>query len=345
MMSIVFFETEDYETEILLEMYGDVDYSTVNCALNPENVHRYKDTQVISSFIYSDLGRNTLSKMKNLKLIATRSRGFDHIDLDYCNKNGIVVTNVPDYGIHTVAEHVFALLLGLARHIPEATRRTREGGFSFRGLQGFDLRGQKLGVIGTGAIGLEVIRIANGFGMNVLACDIKPQEVFAKEIGFTYTSFDKILAQSDIISLHAPRNTKKPVIIGQAEFDLMKQGVVIVNTAYGDAIDPKALLKALHDRKVRAAGLDVLPQEPAIREEAELLRPSFNEKHDPETVLANRALLLNKNVIVTPHSAFYTKDTVRDILCTTGNNINDFLNGSTIEMVNAPKFIKNPHRL
>lgn len=339
-MNIVFFETEDWETELLLELYGDVDYDTVKEPLTVRNAPRYESAEIISCFVGSDLSRETLSQMKNLKMIATRSRGVEHIDLDYCNEKGIAVTNVPDYGVDTVAEHVFALLLGLSRHIPEAARRTREGDFSFKGLQGFDLRGQKIGIVGTGAIGIRVAKIAKGFGMTVLACDINPRQNMAKEIGFTYISFDRLLMQADVISLHVGNGDQTRHMIGQEEFDLMKDGVVIINTARGDTINPKALLNALHSGKVRAVGLDVLPEEPAIREEAELLRPSFAKKYDAETVLADRALLLHKNVIVTPHSAFYTKDTVRDILCTTGNNINYFVNGSPISTVNKPAFLQ-----
>src|SRR5262245_56048769 len=148
-MSIVFFEVDDNEKKILLDLYGDVDYDTVKDALSADNAAKYADAEIVSCFIYSRLSREVLGKMKRLKLIVTRSRSFDHIDLDYCNQNGIAVTNVPAYGGDTVAEHVFSLLLSLSRHMPQAVQRVREGDFSAQGLQGFDLHGKTIGIIGT----------------------------------------------------------------------------------------------------------------------------------------------------------------------------------------------------
>ena len=170
-MNIVFFEAEEIEEKILLDLYGDIDYDAVNHTLNTGNADMYADVEIISCFIYSDLSREVLKK---LKFIATRSRTFDHIDLEYCNQNDITVTNVPAYGGNTVAEHVFSLLLCLSHRVPQAVQRTREGDFSAQGLQGFDLHGKTIGIIGTGAIGMRTAAIAKAFGMNVLGYDISP---------------------------------------------------------------------------------------------------------------------------------------------------------------------------
>ena len=123
-MEIVFFEVEKWEANILLELYGDVDYNSVPEPLTAANAKKFANAEIISTFIYSEMNRETLSQLKNLKMITTRSRTYDHIDMEYCNAHGIYVTNVPSYGEHTVAEHVFALLLAISRHIPEAARRT-----------------------------------------------------------------------------------------------------------------------------------------------------------------------------------------------------------------------------
>jgi len=325
-MDIAFFEAEAWEANVLLELYGDVDYDVTAETLSAKNVEKYSDSKVISVSIYSDLSRDILSKMKRLKMIATRSRTVDHIDLDYCCAHDIVVTNVPSYGAHTVAEHVFALLLSISRRIPEAAKRAREGIFTAEGLQGFDLRGQTLGVLGTGEVGIEVIRLAKAFGMHVLACDLAPRMDMARELDFTYTSFDRLLTQSDVLTLHVGGKGDIHHLIGAPQIGTMRQGVVIINTSRGDVIDPKALLAALHSGKVRAAGLDVLPEETAVKVDSEMLKPLFQEKFDIESVLADRALLQHPRVIVTPHTAYYTHETVRDILCVTGNNINAFLN-------------------
>lgn len=288
---------------------------------------RIADAEVLSTFIYSDLDRSVLERFRHLKCIATRSTGFDHIDLDYCQERGIQVANVPFYGENTVAEHVFALLLAISHHLVEAVDRTRRGDFSQVGLQGFDLRGKTMGIIGTGGIGRHTATIAQGFGMTVLAFDVKPDQAVARDIGFQYAELKEVLGQSDVVSLHVPGNGKTRHLVSTEEFAAMKEGAVLINTSRGTVVDIRALLKALSSGKIAAAGLDVLPEEPVIREEAELLRSAFNREHDLETLLADHILLRLRNVIITPHSAFNTREAVQRILDTTRDNIQAFLAG------------------
>ncbi|MFW6053202.1 MAG: NAD(P)-dependent oxidoreductase [Persicimonas sp.] len=268
-----------------------------------------------------------------MKMVATRSTGFDHVDTDICRERGVTVSNVPTYGTNTVAEHVFALLLALSHHIVEAVDRTRRGDFSQQGLRGFDLRDKTLGIVGTGDIGRCVIEMAGGFRMNTIAFDMQPDPELAAELGFEYVGFDELLERSDIISLHVPLNDKTHHMISGEEFDKMQDGVVLINTARGKILDSQALLYALSSGKVAAAGLDVLPEEPAIREEAQLLRRIFREKHDLEALLADHVLLHMRNVIITPHSAFNTKEAIGRILDTTVDNIEAFLAGEPINTV------------
>jgi len=332
-MDIVFFEMEDVEAKVMLDLYGDVDYDAVKGPLSGDNADKYADAEIISCFVYSDLNREVLSRLKRLKFIATRSRTTDHIDLEYCRQRGIAVANVPGYGIDTVAEHVFALLLSLSRRLLQAVQRTREGNFSLEGLQGFDLHGKTFGLIGTGSIGLHVARIAKAFGMNVLAYDPFPRFKEAAATGFDYVPFDKLLPQSDIISLHISHTPEVSHLLSVKEFSAMKNGVVIINTSVGSALDVKALLEALATGKVGAVGLDVLPDETGLREEAEFLKESFSAQHDAEALLAMQKLLHHKNVIVTPHIAFYTKETVENILRVTHGNIRSFQLGQPLNPV------------
>lgn len=334
-MKIVIFESESWERPHFEELSKDNEIIFVHEQLDEDSVGNHKDADIVSCFVFSDLNRDVLAQMPNLKFIATRSTGFDHIDLDYCNEHKIKVSNVPTYGENTVAEHVFALLLSISHKIPEAVNRTRQGDFSQKGLQGFDLRGKTIGIIGTGNIGMKTIRIARGFDMKVLAFDISPDDIKAKELDFTYTSMDELLAQSDIISLHVPDTPKTHNLITDAEFAKMQDGTILINTARGSVVDVKALLHALADGKVAAAGLDVLSEEPAIREEAELLRSFFTREHDLENLLADHILLHMKNVIITPHSAFNTKEAVERIINTTVGNIDGFLNDNPVCLVGA----------
>ena len=333
-MKIVVFEFEEWERPFFAPFKSEHEVIFEREPLDEDTVEQYKNADIISSFVFSDLGSHVLEKLPELKCIATRSTGFDHIALDYCKERGIKVSNVPTYGENTVAEHVFALLLAISHKIPEAVNRTRQGDFSQKDLQGFDLRGRTIGIIGAGNIGQKTIKIAKGFEMNVVAYDMKPDENVATVLGFSYVTLQELLAQSDVISLHVPGNKATQHLLSDAEFATMKRGVVLINTARGNVVDVKALLHALSEGKVAAAGLDVLPEEPSIREEAELLRSFFNRKHDLENLLADHILLHMKNVIITPHSAFNTKEAVERILKTTVTNIDGFCAGRAINTVN-----------
>lgn len=331
-MKIYVFEVEQWEREYFekLNLPFEVEYSGEPLTL--ENADLYKDAEVISVFIYSELSRPVLEKFPNLKLIATRSTGYDHIDTAYCRERGIQVSNVPAYGDNTVAEHVFGLLLVISHKMIEAVERTSKGDFSLQGLMGFDLKNKTLGVFGTGNIGKCVIEIARGFHMDVIAFDMRPNEVLAKRLGFRYGTIEEVLRESDIITLHIPATSATYNFLSAPQFRMMKEGVVIINTARGSLIDIHALLEAIINGKVAAAGLDVLPEEPAIREEAELLR-SIAQKRQLETLLADHILLRLKNVIITPHSAFNTKEAIQRILDTTAENITAYQRGQSMNIV------------
>lgn len=332
-MKTVIFEIESWERKAFETL--DVRYPLhfENARLDSETVGSYADAEIISTFIYSSLQRDVLEKLPGLKLIATRSTGFDHIDLVYCAKRGIKVANVPVYGENTVAEHVFALLLAVSHHLVEAVDRTRRGDFSQAGLCGFDLQGKTMGIIGTGSIGCHVARIAKGFGMDVVAHDIRPAEATAAAIGFRYLALSDVLSTADVLSLHVPANTRTRHLISKKEFALMKEGAILINTARGSIVDVRELLGALSTGKIAAAGLDVLPEEPVIREEAELLRSAFGREHDLESLLADHILLRLRNVLITPHSAFNTREAVQRILETTRRNIEAFAAGRPQNLV------------
>ncbi|WP_417624859.1 hydroxyacid dehydrogenase [Paremcibacter congregatus] len=332
-MKIVFFETEKWECDILQHLCGEAEIVFCEKRLDARSAAAYLDADVISTFVHSTLDRETLDPFSRLKFITTRSTGIDHIDLEYCRTKAIPVSNVPTYGGTTVAEHVFALLLAISHHIPEAVNRTRRGDFSQAGLRGFDLQNKTLGVIGTGHIGKRVAEIARGFRMEVMAYDPAPDEAFARQAGLSYVDWQTLLTQSDCITLHVPGGVGTRHMISGEAFSRMKKGVILINTARGSVVDVKALLRALAEGRVAAAGLDVLPEEPSIREEAELLRSFFSQEHDLETLLADHLLLRMRNVIITPHSAFNTTEAVEKILRTTAGNIQGFLHGKLQNVV------------
>ena len=332
-MKIVAFEVEEWERPAFDRLAAEHELTLLPEPLTAKNAAEHADAEAVSTFIYSQLNRDVLQQLSSLRLIATRSTGYDHIDQPWCRERDVAIATVPTYGENTVAEHVFALLLAISHRIEQAVDRTRKGDFSSRGLEGFDLFGKTLGVVGTGHIGRHTIRIARGFGMNVLAYDVAPDQDVAEDLGFRYVSINELLNASDIVSLHIPANEKTRGMIGWEQFQQMKDGAVLINTARGPVVDTRALVRALAEGKLAAAGLDVLPEEPVIREEAELLRSVYERRHNLEDLLADHVLLRLRNVIVTPHSAFRTREAVQRILDTTVSNIEAFVRGEPQNLV------------
>ncbi len=169
--------------------------------------------------------------------------------------------------------------------------------------------------------------------MEVLAYDVVQDEKAADRLGFRYAEMDELLSNSDVITLHVPANEKTHHLLSVEEFGKMKDGVVLINTARGSVVDIQALVRAFSEGKVAAAGLDVLPDEPVIREEAELLRSVYRKKYDLETLLSNHILLRLRDVIITPHSAFNTREAVERILNTTVENIAAYARGEPQNVV------------
>lgn len=326
-MKIAFFEVEDWQKDYLKEKLSDNELSFFAEPLSLENINSAEGCPIVSPFIYSQIKKDILSKLPDLKMIATRSTGFDHIDIQTAKENKTTVCNVPFYGENTVAEHTFALILSLSRKLFDSVERARKGDFTLDGLRGFDLKDKTLGIIGLGHIGLHVARIAKGFEMKVLAYDPKEDKKLAKKIGFGYVSLEDLLAKSDIITLHAPDNKETHHLIDSENINLIKRGAYLINTARGGLVETQALLKALSDGTLVGVGLDVLEEECFVKEEAQLISREFPKTCDLKTVLQNHILLQQKNVIITPHNAFNSQEALMRILDTTVENITGFISG------------------
>lgn len=302
--------------------------------LDKRTVKKIKSAEIIASFVYSKMDRDILKELPELKLISTMSTGFDHIDLEYCKEKNITVCNIPTYGERTVAEHTFALILSLSRKIPQSIEKTRKFDFSLEGLRGFDLENKTLGLIGMGHIGANVAKIARGFEMKIIASDPKPDKALMKKLGIKMVSLEDLLQDSDIISLHAPLNKFTYHLINKHNIMTIKKGAYIINTARGGLIETEALIKALDKGILSGAGIDVLEEESAIKEEKELLGKTQKENEKLRTILQNRILSSNPRVIITPHNAFNSDEAMQRILDTTIENIENFLKGSPINEVN-----------
>ena len=332
-MKIALLEVHDWEEAYLRErVAGAHTVVVLHEVLEDKHLAQMADAEVVSPFIYSRLDAARLAKLPNLKLIATRSTGFDHIDVTECVRRGIVVSNVPFYGENTVAEHSFALILALSRKVHEAFVRVRAGNFSLDGLRGFDLKDKTIGVVGAGHIGLHVIRIARGFGMKVLAFDVRRDNFLSEVLGFTYTDLDTLLSGSDIITLHAPYNKHTHHLINRNNVGRIKRGAILINTSRGGLVDTEVLLKALDDGILAGAGLDVLEGEEAIYEESALLGDAVNPERLRQA-LQNHVILKKPNVVFTPHNAFNSQEALERILQTTADNIAAFVAGAPKNVV------------
>lgn len=310
----------DFSLQVLpgvLEIREDLDLSQV---------------EVLLPFIHSHVGAEEMAAMPQLKLIATRSTGYDHIDLHAAADKGIVVTNVPAYGETAVAEYTFALLLALSRKVNQAWATMRDGTAHREELRGFDLYGKTLGVVGAGAIGLHVIRIARGFGMQALAYDVLQNQLLSEVLEFQYVGFNELLARSDVVTLHAPALPSTYHMINHETLSLMKRGTILINTARGSLIDTTALAWALDTHILAGVGLDTLEGEEFLKQEEDLLNASDTEEK-LKLLVQNNMLLRRQNVLITPHIAFNSQEALHRILETTVTNVQAFFAGHPQNLV------------
>ena len=333
-MKIGFFELEGWEEKIVRETFKEHDLRFSNERISPESLPTQFDFDAICVFVNSHLTADIIAKFPNLKLIATRSTGFDHIDVPACTAKGIKVAYVPGYGDNTVAEFAFGHILNLTRKLYQAIDRTKNfEEFSFTGLRGIDLKGKTIGVIGTGRIGKETIKIAKGFGMNVVAYDPFPNVEAATTLGFAYMPLENLLGQSDIVTIHTPLNESTKHLINKNTVKFIKRGAYLVNTARGAIVETDALVVALMDGTLAGAGLDVLEEEEDIKDEMRLLGESEIHAERVRMMLTNHALMKMSNVFITPHTAFNTKEAMERILNTTIENMSGFIGGTLKNLV------------
>jgi len=334
--TISFFDVKKGEKEYLVEKLKsikDLYLKFLPNSVSTSALKKIKNTNILAVFVYSEINKKVLSALPNLKFITTMSTGFDHIDLKECRARNIKVSNIPFYGENTVAEHTFALILALAKRLPESLERTRKYNFSLDNIRGFDLKGKTLGIVGLGSIGKHIARIANGFEMEIIACDPKRDSKTARNLGIEYTDLDRLLSRSDVITLHAPHNENTHHLINRNNIKLIKKGAYLINTARGGLVETQALITAL-DRKILAgAGLDVLEGECFIRKEKELLTRDIKNEYDLKTVLHGHLLIQDSRVLVTPHNAFNSEEAMQRILDITVKNIKGYLKNKAINLV------------
>lgn len=326
MLKFAVFDSREYDRPGLdkFSQGKDIEFKHYETKLNADTVRLANGYDGVVVFVNDNVNKEVIDKLYGygVKLIALRCAGFNNVDLAAA-KNRITVVRVPAYSPRTVAEHTAAMLLTSIRRIHKAYIRTRNFNFSVNGFTGFELYGKTVGVIGTGKIGKAFADICNGFGMNVVAYDIFPDESVKAE----YVELDELFRRSDVISLHCPLTKENKHLINSDSISRMKKGVVILNTSRGLLIDTDALINGIKEKKVGAACLDV------YEEESEFFFEDFSGHIVQDDTLTR--LIAMPNVIVTSHQAFLTKEALENIAETTVDNIESFFGGEIKNEVRA----------
>lgn len=308
------FLPEEYRKK--LEVLGDLKVFESTPSSIEEFISRVRDADIVIVGRYGFSGK-AFNASRNLTMLSVWQTGYDHIDLKAATEKGVVVSNVPDYAFDSVAEMVFALALNLLRKVHIADTRLREGDFDWRNYVGNQIMGKTIGVIGTGSIGVRVIQIAHGFNMNVISVTGHPSAEKERKLGIKFVDMDTLLSESDIVTLHVPLTPSTEKMIGAKELAKMKNSAILINTARGKVVDEAALIEALKEKKIRGAGLDVFEKEPL-------------PVSDPLTKL--------ENVVLTPHIAFLTEESLEECTYVCIQNIERFVEGKPQNVVNPDVF-------
>lgn len=325
-MKILFYDTKKYDKESfekIMPKYKDIEIEFTESDIDEQTARYSQGFDAICAFVSSDLSKKVIQVLakNNIKLILMRCAGFNNVDLKEAEKSGIIILRVPGYSPEAVAEHAMALALSCNRHIHKSYIKVRENNFSLVGLTGINFYHKTAGIIGTGKIGVAMCRICHGFGMRVIAYDIyqNPDLDFVE-----YVELDKLLEESDLISLHCPLTDDSYHMINSKTIKKMKDNVVLINTSRGALIDTEDLIKGIRNHKFHSIGLDVYEEE---------TNNVFENREDDilETSITSR-LLSFPNVIVTSHQAFLTEEALEAISITTMENAQSYIEGHPIEL-------------
>jgi len=304
------FLTEEYKER--LGALGELKIYDSVPASQDEFVERIKDAEVIIVGRYG-VDAKALHSAPKLKMISLWQTGFDNVDLEAATECRVIVSNVPNYAFDSVAEFVFALSLDLLRRVRLADTNLRKGLFNWKYYVGNQLMSKTIGVLGTGDIGKRVIQIAHGFNMNILSVTTHPSPKRAQALGVKFVDLDTLLSESDIVTLHVPLIPETEHMISTRELAKMKSTAILINTARGKVVDEAALIEALREKKIAGAGLDVFEKEP---------------------LPADSPLLKMDNVVLTPHIAFLSEESLDECTYMSIENVEMFAKGKPQNVVN-----------
>ena len=324
-MNIIFYGTRDYDQRFFENMkkdYPDINITFIESNLYRETASLASGYDGICAFVNADLGADVIEELRHqgVRLILMRCAGYNNVDLEKAKECDIKVLRVPGYSPEAVAEHAMALVLTANRHIHKAYVKCRENNFSLNGLMGVNLHGKTAGIIGTGKIGTAMAQICRGFGMKILAYDLYPDR---SRTDLIYVTLEKLLAYSDLISLHCPLTNETYHMINSESISHMKDGVILVNTSRGGLICTEDLINGIRDHKFFAVGLDV------YEEEADFVYEDMSERILKSSTV--QRLLSFPNVALTSHQGFFTEEALTNIAETTLQNAEAFRTGMDLK--------------
>ncbi len=284
-----------------------------------------RDAEAIAVFVNNVVNSETLAKFPNIKVVATRSTGYDHIDVEECRRRSISVYTVPDYGNITVAEYTLGLILALLRRVRPMIEQSLHGLFSRENLRGNDLAGKTVGVIGTGKIGKEVARRLAAFSVKLLAFDKYPDEAFARETGsMQYVDLETLYRSSSVLTFHVPLSAETHHIFNRRSLNLVGWNTFLVNTSRGPVVETEAIIEGLREGRLAAVALDTFESEEVMMEEQFLVADQLSQSA-MRNALATYQLLRSDRVILSPHNAYNTEEALQRIIDTTIANLDAYL--------------------
>jgi phosphoglycerate dehydrogenase-like enzyme len=308
--------TDEYRGR--LKAMGELEAYDSMPASDEEFVRRIKDAEIVIAGRYGFTAAS-IRRARRLRMISLWQTGYDNVDLEAASSRGVVVSNVPEYAFDTVAEFALALALNLLRKIDKADMGMHAGMFDWRRYIGRELMNKTIGILGMGNIGRRVVQIAHGFNMKVLSVTAHPSTERAHALGVKFASLDALLAGSDIVSLHLPLTPATEHMIGASELARMKPTAILINTARGKIVDERALIEALREKRIAGAGLDVFEKEP---------------------LPMDSPLLELDNVVLTPHIAFLSEESIDECTRVAVENVEMFIKGRPRNVVDRGALAK-----
>ena len=322
-MKILFYDAKSYDRESFsaaLPDFPEVEIEYTKSDLDPRTAALAEGFDAVCAFVSSNVNAVTLEilRQKQIGLVLLRCAGYNNVDLEAAEKYDIRVMRVPGYSPEAVAEHAMALALASNRRLYKAYNKVRENDFSLSGLMGFNFYEKTAGIVGTGRIGAAMCRICRGFGMKILAYDVFPNPELKEFV--EYVPFERILSDSDVISLHCPLTDSTYHLINIDTIQKMKDGVILVNTSRGALVKTDDLIEGIRMHKFAGVGLDVYEEE---------TDNVFEDRSDEILEHSTTARLLSfPNVMITSHQGFFTREALSSIAETTLQNAMDFLQGA-----------------